>query len=236
MGLRVVVIDGDSQGNATLALGVRQAPGLYDLMIRDAEFREVLRPARASSIAGEPVAGELWVVPGNVETRGIMATRPNPLVLRERLDELAGWADVVIADTGPTASDIHLALYMATSAILFPTSCALLSLDGLAKSILHKQAAEARRSTDGSREIVNAGIVPTMYRQNTEAHDVGIIQLRERYKRLVHPPMPLRTVWEKASWAGESIFSFAPEDVAALEAWALAARVYRALPVGEVGS
>src|SRR3954466_5276087 len=72
-GLRVLLIDADAQGHAGLSLGMAKAPGLYDLLARDAEWDQVLRvPSEANfAIPGERVTGELWLLPSNVETRVI---------------------------------------------------------------------------------------------------------------------------------------------------------------------
>lgn len=228
-GSRVVLIDADPQANATLSLGLKEAPGLYDLLIRDAEFEDVTHTA-VPAVYGHQVAGELYVIPSNVETRGIPIMKPNPLLIHERLQELEGWADLVVFDTAPTPSLIHAAIYLAADGIIFPTNCTHLSLDGLAKSILHKDSAQSQRSAEGMGEIKTMGIVPTGYRSQTTAHDIGIQQLVQEFKRLVWPAMPMRTIWEQASWAGESIFRFAPDDVAATEAWALVDRVAATLP------
>lgn len=228
-GRRVVCIDADPQANLTLSFGLKEAPGLYDLLIRDAEFADVMRPA-SPDVYGHHVAGELYVIPSNIETRGIPIMKPNPLLIHERLRELEGFADLVVFDTSPTPSLIHASIYLAADGIIFPTNCTHFSLDGLAKSILHKESAQAQREAEGMGEIKTMGIVPTGYRSQTTAHDIGIQQLVQEFKRLVWPPMPLRTIWEQASWAGESIFRYAPDDVAATEAWALLDRVAANLP------
>ena len=43
-GHRVVLVDSDPQGHATVALGLPKEPGLYDLLVRDASFK----PSRES--------------------------------------------------------------------------------------------------------------------------------------------------------------------------------------------
>jgi chromosome partitioning protein len=42
-GLRVIIIDADPQGHATVSLGMQRKPGLYDLLVRDASFTSVLQ-------------------------------------------------------------------------------------------------------------------------------------------------------------------------------------------------
>jgi len=238
-GYRVVLVDSDPQANATLALGHKKEGGLYNLIIRDAEFQDVLRPVDPD-IIGYDVQGELWVLPGNLETRGIPVMRPDPFILRKRVlgldvdtDEeigggLEGWADYVIYDTAPTPSIIHTSIYMAADGMVFPTHCNYFSLDGLAESIIHKDGAQRQRTGNELGTIKTLGIIPTMYRK-VEAHDVGLAQLTGKYKRAVWPCIPLRTIWEKASWAGETVFRFAPQHEVVTETWALVDRVVKGL-------
>ncbi len=237
-GYRVVLADGDSQGQAGYLMGLKKQPGLYNLLIREDEFEDVLRPISPEVYSATGSRGELWVLPGNLETRAIMTINPNPFILRERLKELDGWADVVVFDTSPTPSPIHSAIYMATDSILIPTNLSFLSLDGLAHSILHQEQAQALRDNEGMGGVTRMGIIPTMYRKRTEAHDIALQQLMKEFRRLVWPCVPLRTIWEKAALAGELLFKYAPFDPDTQEGsevteelWALIDRVEQGLGV-----
>src|SRR5690349_5926689 len=73
-GKKVVLIDADPQGHATIAFGLGKAPGLYDLLVRDAEFGDVAQLVSGEhfGVPGEKFPdGKLWVVRSNVETRSI---------------------------------------------------------------------------------------------------------------------------------------------------------------------
>ena len=64
-GKRVILVDADPQGHATIAFGLSKEPGFYDLIVRNAPFQKVLAPggARALQCArrgqqyGRPAAG-----------------------------------------------------------------------------------------------------------------------------------------------------------------------------------
>ena len=72
-GMRVLLVDADPQGHATVSLGLQKEPGLYDLLVRDATFKSVLRfiPPKSYQIPNQAVNGQLFVLPSNVETRNI---------------------------------------------------------------------------------------------------------------------------------------------------------------------
>jgi chromosome partitioning protein len=243
LGKRVVIVDADPQGHATMRLDVKKQPGLYNLLIRDEEFEGVLRYVSPQVFAPDAELvehaamgfihrskGELWLLPGNLETRGISFQNPDLFLVSNRFDEIAGWADVVIFDTSPTPSPLNSTIYAAIDGVILPTECTYSSLDGLAGSLLRKEKADTARQQHDFAESKVLGIIPTAYRVDTTAHDIGVEKLREKYKRLVWPPLPQRTIWEQAEWVKESIFRHAPRDVAALEAWANVDRLLKALP------
>lgn len=218
-GRRVVVVDGDPQGNATLALGHKKSLGFTRLMIDDDDFGDVLEPVDRAvwSLDDQAPVGELWLLAGNIDSRTIPGRVDGDFRLRERLKELQGWADVVVFDTSPTPDRIHTLIYLAIDLLILPSHCSYLSLDGLASSLAHKERADQVRAAQGFAPIRTVGIIPTMYRRETEAHDVGIQQMTSTFRRLVWPCVPLRTVWEKASWVQQTIYRFAPNGHATEE-------------------
>lgn len=230
-GNRVVLVDGDSQGSAGALMGMKGEAGLYNLLIREEEFEDVLRAVPPDVFSAGECKGELWLLPGNIETRAIMSINPNSFLLRERLREVDGWADFVVFDTGPTPSQIHTSIYMATDSILFPSTPSFLSLTGLAQSIVHQQQAKALRERENLGSAMAMGIVPTLFRSNTVAHDVALQQLMKEFKRMVWPCFPQRTIVEAAALAGELLFKYAPGDEATEIAWALVDRVEKGVEV-----
>jgi chromosome partitioning protein len=226
-GKRVVVLDADPQGHAAALLNQQESPGLYNLLIRNMEWEDVLVPIPThvyDPSAAEPdekltnvktrnaEGGELYLLPGNVETRAIGAVNPNPFLLREKLREIADWADVVVIDTSPTPSQFHTTIYMASDSILFPVQPAYLSLDGLAKSLITQEMARLEREGMGEGSISRMGIIPTMFRGNTKAHDLALQNLLKDYRQLVWPAVPLRTLWEQAAFVGQLMYRYGPRS------------------------
>ncbi len=225
-GARVVLVDADPQGHATVSLGESKEAGLYELLVRDADFEDVLLPIAPTTYAPhDESAGQFFLVPSNVETRLIPLAISDAMLFKERFEQLEDAIDVVVVDTSPTPSLLHGSIYLATDGIIYPTECEHLSLDGLASSLRHKDMARTMRDDADLEDIKVIGIVPNKYRVNTLAHDYGIKTLVQQFKRLVWPALPLRTAWQQASWAKKTIFNFAPDEVATEEAWALIDRV-----------
>lgn len=228
-GYRVMIIDADAQGHATFSLGLKKEAGLYDLLVRDANFEQVVRQVDPAVYAppGETVRGSLIAVPSNVETRTISgAVGDNLLLVHERLSELEGMIDYVVIDTSPTPSLLHGMIYVATDAIVYPTELETLSLDGLAESIRHKANANITRQGLGKPSIEVAGVQPTMYRV-TNAHDDNLQMLLKQFGRFTWPAIPQRTIWVERALKNQMLYRFAPGDEATAHAWALTERVLK---------
>jgi chromosome partitioning protein len=222
-GKRVLLVDADPQGHATVAFNLKKEPVLHDLLVRDMPFQQAVRRVSPDvySTPGRAPTGELLVIPSDISTRVIPLMTSDVMIVRNRFQELKSVIDIVVFDTAPTPSLLHGSIYMATDAIIYPTKCEYLSFDGLVESMKHRDEASKARRNLGLSEIKVGGIVPTMYRTGTQADDYGIEMLRERFGNLVWPAIKLRTVWNQASFARRILFSFAPETKAAAEAWHL---------------
>lgn len=230
MGKRVVLIDADAQGHAAVALNQPKAPHFYDWMVREStRWENVLARIPDARICGGVVPGEMYLMAGNIETRGIPGMISTMDIIRQRLNEVADVIDVVVFDTSPTPSLLHGAIYMATDHILFPVIPAALAIDGLMESTRHHSAANAIRREYGMDDIKVSGIIPTKYKSGHNAHDFGLTVLMKQFKNQVWGPLPERTVWEQASYAKKTLFAYAPESDAAQHAWAVVERVARTM-------
>jgi chromosome partitioning protein len=222
-GYKVVLIDADAQGHATIALGHTKEPGFYDLIVRDAPFEQVLRrvlPNRYASPAIIPtMKGEMYLIPSNVETRSIAQNISDAFAVLKRIMQLRDAIDFVIFDTSPTPSLTHASIYMATDAIVMPTKLEAWSFDGLRESLAHKDQFQPIRQQYNLSAIKLYGIVPTLYRKGTLEHDTNLEILKERFGEQVWQPIPQRTIWSEAATAKCTVFSLAPESKTAHEAW-----------------
>ena len=220
-GNRVLLIDADPQGHATVALNLRKEPMLHDLLVRDLPFQKAVRRVAPESYGtpGESVSGELLVIPSDMSTRVIPLMTSDVMVVKNRIEELENVIDVVVFDTAPTPSLLHGSIYMTTDFILYPTKCEYLSFDGLIESMKHREEASKARVNLGLPEVKIGGILPTMYRPGTQADEYGIEVLKQRFGNLVWPAINLRTVWSQAAFARRILFNFAPNTKAAAEAW-----------------
>lgn len=222
--LRVLLIDADTQGQIARLLGIAKTSGLLALAL-GASWRSVLRQPEFDRWAGRgfeaATIGDLFVLPGNIETRTLSMRVDNPLALRERLHELDGWIDLVVIDTSPSPTLYQSIITLASDAVIYPTLCEFLSEDGLAESMKHMREQDVKRAEYGLPALEMLGVLPNQYR-DTNSHRLGLEDLEKFFgAALVWRPVTLRTVWADAARAQQTLYAYAPKHEAALELDAL---------------
>lgn len=225
-GHRVVLVDTDPQGHATVTLGSKKGPGFYDLMVRDADFSDVARVVSPEiyEMPGQEVKGQLYVVPSNVETRNVSNSIDEAMAVKWKLEELQEYVDFVVIDTSPTPSLLHGSIYLATDGILYPVTPEYLSFDGFIQSIQHRRQADKRREMEGMKSVYMLGIVPTMVRPRTIEHSDNLNELRSQFGEKVWNQITLRTIWGQASRMHKLVWGLVPDSAAATEAWGMVER------------
>jgi len=230
-GYKVLLIDSDPQGHSTVALDFKKEPGLYELLVRDAAFKDVLRLVEPEKYTApsQPSQGRLFLVPSNIETRVIPMMISDALKFQKKLTQLKDIIDIVVIDTAPTPSLLHASIYMASDYLVYPTTCEYLSFDGLVEALGHQQAAQPMREQYGLGKIKVIGVIPTMFRSSTVEHTENLNLLKKQFGALVWKPIPQRTIWAEASSRQKTVFALAPESKAAEDAWGIVERVMEVL-------
>jgi len=231
-GLKVVMLDTDPQGNATSALGLEKDPHFYDLCVRQAAWRDILKLVHPDVYSPPDMQsrGVLYAVTSNNESRNVANSMKSRAIIRRRLQELKSAVDFVIVDTSPTPSLLNESVLLATDYVLIPTDCeAFSALEGVPDSIGHAQ--EARRAT---LEVnINAsmllGIVPNKYRPRTVGHREVIQHLVAQYGDLVWPPMHQSIVYSDAQLLQQFLYGYAPTSRATQQMGQVVDRVQKVL-------
>lgn len=206
-GWRVLIIDGDPQGHATLSMGLHQTSGLYNWLIDpDISLVDV-------SVYGM-TSGNLTIIPGSIDTYQIPAMcADNPTVLKNLLCAVAADFDACLIDTGPTPGYLMTILYAASDYALVPTETEFLSIAGMQSTLEHLHAAGVRL----------AGIVPNKYRKSLAVHQANLAHLQASGLP-VWEPIADRVAWKDASHARKMIWMLYPNSPAVRELNALVDR------------
>lgn len=156
-GQRVLLVDMDAQGNATMGVGVDKR-GLKitgcDVLLGDRTLDEALRPA---------LDGRLDLLPANGDMTaaevGLRRRRNGELALDEALREVRDHYDYVIADCPPALSMLTVNALAACDGVLIPVQCEYYALEGLTALM---------GTIDKVRAVINPrlrieGLLRTMY-------------------------------------------------------------------------
>jgi len=235
-GARVLIVDGDSQGNVADALGLPQKGNLFHLLLDDAEWRDVLVAPDKRGWAGKyPAEGTLAVLRGNQTTRAISTSTDNTLLLRERLEEIVNVFDVVLIDTSPTPSQLHTFFYVASDLVIYPFVPEQMSVQGLSRSYKRLMQFNPIRESRGWGSAQVLGAQPMMVHTRTNSHDYGVSIVVKEFKNRLWNSIPRRTVWTDASWEKKTLFAYADKirdesgEAALTEAWAVVDRVMKGM-------
>ena len=185
---RVLLIDLDAQGNATMGVGVDKhtlGRSIYDVFIDDLPARSVVT---ATSVAG------LSLIGANGDLTGLELTlseRPDRETrLREALALLQHDFDVVLVDCPPALNLSTLNALVAATGLLIPMQCEYYALEGLT-ALLETQS-RIKEHLNPKLEIV--GILRTMVdMRNSLTRDVTA-QLHEYFGDQVFRTMIPRNV------------------------------------------
>lgn len=224
-GYKVVLVDADAQATLTqYALGFEPEPGLYDLLVRNAPFNQVVKAISPDQyeVNGTKAKGWAALVPGNGETRHIADSVSNVTTILSKFKPLLEAIDFIIFDPSPTESLLHPLTYVASDYILHPTLAEDWSVGSLYKTMQYVEAAQAYRKGLGLSETITLGVVPTMVRANTITHRTVLEELESQLPEWgvkLWKPIPQSIHWSEAAGWKKPVFSYMPDSDAALEAW-----------------
>jgi len=201
-GRRVLIVDTDVQGHATLALGLDKGPGIYRLVQRFQGLPEALLLANARD--------RLDVIPSDKTTepakRILAGVDFREDVLADALDALDGY-DVAVIDCAPSLDVLHVAALVAADWLVIPTKLDFLAVDGV-NEVLASLVEIKRRSEDAPALL---GILPTFFDRTTNETMIQLRALVRTFGELVLPPIPVDTKLREAPAHGATVWEYAPD-------------------------
>jgi chromosome partitioning protein len=214
---RTLLIDLDSQGAASLSLGLRRhelKPSAADIFLNNVPLRDVAR---------QTAVQHLDLVSGSNELAGVdvaLATRDDrELQLARALDSVRHDYANVIIDCPPSLSLLSVNALMASEAYVIPVSPHYLTMGGLA-SIVEEVNRLCEQNKGPVAELLGVVLTMVEYRSRTTAPLVN--SLRRHWQEMVFETEIRNSVkLSEAPAVGKTIFDYAPNSSAA--------RLYREL-------
>jgi len=222
MGRRVLLIDADSQGNATKALSIDpEATGGTNALMHDAAAVADVAVAVEENLALVPASQALGLIDLWLADQG-KGWDLRGSVLRERLKGLRGH-DYAIIDTSPAFSLLNVNALAWASEVWSPCSMELWAIDGVAH--VADAIGEVRQLVGHAGKL--AYVVPTFYDRRNAKSDIALEALRRLYGDKVTPPIRTNVRISEAAAVGMSVLDFAPRAAGSEDFRALAERIIR---------
>lgn len=204
-GLRVLLVDTDSQGNVGVSFGIKAEKSLYHVLVMGMKPEAAavnVRPNLDVIISNETLAAaELY-----------LAGRQNrDRVLRDRLAGAAERYDVMVLDCSPSLSLMNQNALVATDGIVVPVACDFLSLVGV------RQVVKTVKNVNAllHHPVKIHGVLPTFYEKRARICRDAVETMKEHFGSRVFPPIRAVTKVKEAPAQGRTIFEYAPDSYAA---------------------
>ena len=159
-GFNVLIVDLDPQGNASTGLGIdadSREYTTYDLLLEDADLRQVIRPTDVEGLVIAPATTDLSSA--DIE---MMSVEKRSFLLFDALRQPAidkFQLDFVLIDCPPSLSLLTVNAMVASHSVLIPLQSEFFALEGLSQLMLTVR--EVRQTANPDLRI--EGILLTMY-------------------------------------------------------------------------
>jgi chromosome partitioning protein len=204
-GLRVLLVDTDSQGNVSVSLGVKAERTLYHTLVMG------LRPQDVAV----KVRDNLDLLPSNETLAAAelyLAGRQNrDRILRDRLASASAHYDVILLDCSPSLSLLNQNALVYADGILVPVACDFLSLVGVRQVI--KTVKNVNQLLHHPVQIY--GVLPTFYDARARICRDAWSTLKEHFGDRCFQPVRSTIKIKEAPAQGKTIYEYAPDSHAA---------------------
>jgi len=207
-GKRVLLVDLDPQGQCATILGLKQEPGVFNLLVAEQPLAQVTRTTDRQN---------LFVVLGNSKTataQTVISVQRSPvsytyekIVLPASEDNY----DYLIIDTPPSVGELQVQSLWASDGVLIPCSVDYLASDGVFSII--ETLNRIGQEFDWKGSVL--GILPTFYDNVTRESKATLRDLRDNFDQLVLRKIHRATILRECAVEGKTIYELAPASRAA---------------------
>ncbi|GAB4223221.1 MAG: ParA family protein [Gammaproteobacteria bacterium] len=218
---RVLLIDFDPQGNATMGSGVEKynlAQTVNDVLLEQCTLAAIIKPTHAGyDIA--PANADL------TEAEIVLARRENSQYqLKQAIQTITTCYDFIVVDCPPSLNMLTLNALVAADSILIPVQCEYFALEGLASLL---ETIEQVKATSNP-ELKIEGVLRTMYDGRSRLVQDVSAQLSQHFGELLyHTVIPRNIRLAEAPSHGLPALHYDKQSPGALAYLALAGEILR---------
>ena len=214
-GYKVLLVDTDTQGQTSRALGIKSQAGLAELILGEVKPEEAIVEARE----------RLYLLAGGRSLAGIKRAIDRKdfggeKTLSEGLDPIDDQYDFIILDTSPGWDSLTVNVLFYTDEILAPVSMEILTLTGL---LDFQQSIEAIQKYREGLKI--RYILPTFFDKRVKKSEEILQQLQAFYTDKLCDPIRYSVRLSEAPGFGQNIYEYAPASAGAQDYQSLVERI-----------
>lgn len=199
-GQKVLLIDTDTQGQASYSLGVKPKAGLVELITEELKPEETVCKVRE----------RLWLLAGGKSLAGVkrLIDRKDfggELTFKESLGVFDGEYDFIVLDTSPGWDALTVGVLFYVKEVLTPISLEVMALQGLVEFM--KSLASIRKYRE---ELELKYIVPTFLDGRVKQSQKMLEELSKLYGQQICSPVRYNVRIAEAPAYGKTIYEYAP--------------------------
>ncbi len=222
LGKKVLLIDLDPQGNATVAIGVDKDDlqnSVFEVLVGECKAKQAIVAVEQAGIDLMPANSDLTAA-----EVALLEEDMGPKRLRKSLKKARSNYDVVLIDCPPTLNMLTINALTASDGIIVPVQCEFFALEGL--SALMDTIETVQEQLNDSLHI--DGLLRTMHdRRNNLANDVSNELVAHFGMKVLQTIIPRNVRLAEAPSYGESILDYDSASNGAIAYLALANEVIR---------
>jgi len=228
-GLKVLIVDLDSQASQTVSLGWK-LPDDLPITI-STQLSKVMENKPYEPLEGILQHGEgVDLMPSNIELSSLemrmMNSMSREFILRNYLSKLKPHYDIIVLDCAPTLGLMTINALTASDRVIIPVQPEYLSVVGMTQ--LFDTIEQVKQQVNPNLQIEGVLITLANMRTNLAKNTVNIIKNAYGGSVRIFPhPIPYSTRVKEASAAGKSIFTYEPKGNSAYAYEQLAKEVER---------
>ncbi len=206
-GKKVLIIDMDSQGNATSGLGIERADvkqSVYEVLVDQIEAAGAILPTSREN---------LWILPSTLQLAGAeieLATADHrESRLKQAIKPIKADYDYILVDCPPSLGQLSLNAFTASDTILIPVQCEYYALEGLSQ--LLNTIRLVQRTYNKNFRI--EGVLLTMLDARTNLGYEVVEEVRKYFQEKVYQTIITRNVrLSEAPSYGQSVIDYDPKS------------------------
>ena len=222
LGKKVLLIDLDPQGNATVAIGVDKDAldnSVFEVLVGDCKAKQAIVSVEQAGLDLLPANGDLTAA-----EVALLEEDMGPKRLRKTLKKVRDNYDVVLIDCPPTLNMLTINALTAADGIVVPVQCEFFALEGLSALMDTIETVQEQLND----KLYIDGLLRTMHdRRNNLANDVSNQLVAHFGMKVLQTIIPRNVRLAEAPSYGESILDYDPSSNGAIAYLALANELIR---------